>query len=100
MSSETKGAASQRVGVSVTRKPVSKTRCGVTGEFLITVYDKDGNLKAETNALNGIVDVGVDQLWGEVLTNTIVNVPTWFMGLVDGPFVQADGDTKIGRAHV
>ena len=66
------------------------------------VFDKDGNLKFETECFNGIVDEGIHNLL-EVTFDGVVNAPetAWYIGLMAASPTLDPGDTaaQIGGSN-
>lgn len=83
-----------------TMKPIN-SHFGVGGLFNVACYDKDGNLKWETEAKNGVTNDGLDSTLDVYFnaTDTIGGVSTagweWALGLIDnaGFTSLAAGDT-------
>lgn len=54
----------------------------VRGEFKVQLFDKNGNLKLETQGPNGIVDAGVNKLLDDMF-NSGTQSTDWYCGLID-----------------
>jgi hypothetical protein len=88
-----------------TMKPLNST-FGIGGHFNVTCYDKDGNLKWETTAKNGVTNVGLNNTLDVYFnaTDSVGGVGTagwgWALGLINNapaPTLAA-GDTHDTHA--
>ena len=86
-----------------TMKPTN-SRFGIGGLFNITCLDKDGNIKWETTAKNGVVNGGLDNTLDVYFnaTNSVGGVGAagwgWALGLINMGAVLAAADTHAVHA--
>jgi len=64
----------------------------------IQVFDKDGNLKHETSALNGVVDTGIEHMLDRTF-NSATDEPTWYIGLMNASPTLDPSDTILAAGH-
>ncbi len=74
-------------------KPGSSLR----GRFLVRIRDKNGRLKKELVAHNGITNVGKDDLLG-VMFNAGSQSTTWYVGIINTSPTLADTDTMASHS--
>jgi len=63
----------------------------------IQIFDKDGNLKHETSALNGVVDEGIEHMLDRTF-NSATDEPDWYIGLLAASPTLAPGDTLASNS--
>lgn len=75
-----KAKSTDMVGASVTRnvQPTEQIRAG--GKFAIQCFDKDGNLKWETESKNLVVNVGLQDMNQKYFTGVSYSA-AWYIGL-------------------
>jgi hypothetical protein len=87
-----------------TMKPI-KSHFGIGGLFNVACYDKDGNLKWETEAKNGVTNVGLDSTLDVYFnaTDTIGGVASagweWALGLIDNAGFSALAAADTHAVH-
>jgi hypothetical protein len=64
-----------------------------SGRFHVLCYDKDGNLKWEENNPNLVMNVGLQYLAGNGLTNSATKITSWYIGLTSGTGTYTATDT-------
>lgn len=69
------------------------------GKFTVQCFDKDGNLKWESEAKNLVVNVGLQYMCGTALTS-VTQITTWYLGLYGAGSTNnpAAGDTMASHA--
>lgn len=69
------------------------------GRFIVQCYDKDGNLKWETENHNLVVNQGLQYMCGTALTS-VAQITTWYIGLygAGASNTPAAGDTMASHA--
>lgn len=77
----------------------------IGGRFKVACYDKDGNLKWETDAKNGVTNVGLDSTLDVYFnaTDTVGGVSTagwgWALGLIDNAAFSALAAADTHAVH-
>lgn len=83
-------------------KSSPKKNLPVRGRYKLQLFDKNGNLKAEREGPNGIVDVGLNKILNDMFDGGSSASPsgTWYCGLIDnaGFSALAAGDTMSSHA--
>lgn len=71
----------------------------IGGHFIVECYDRDGNLRWEDTAENGVTDLGIAHILNVVFRNQ-TQVASWYIGIVDnaGWVAFAAGDTSSSHA--
>jgi hypothetical protein len=71
----------------------------IGGHFIVECYDRDGNLRWEDTAENGVTDVGITSILN-VQFRSVTQITAWYIGLVDnaGFVAFAAGDTSASHA--
>jgi len=68
------------------------------GTFYVTCYDKDGNLKWQTEAKNLVTKAGLQNMNDRFFTGSLYNA-TWYIGLVDNASFTAYSADDTMASH-
>jgi len=79
------------------RARVKDCRVNLRGKFVVECYDKDGRLKWKDEAVNAVVDEGLNHIL-DVEFHATSQVTTWYIGLITGAGTLAAGDTLASHA--
>lgn len=71
---------------------------GVGGHFIVECYDRDGNLRWEDTAENGVTDAGIASLLN-VYLRAQTQITAWYIGLVDNAGFVAFAAADTGASH-
>ena len=74
-----------------------ETTFNLKGEFNISCFDKDGNLKWKKVAKNGATDEGLNKML-DVMFHATTQISTWYIGLITGTGTLAAADTLASHA--
>lgn len=94
-----KAKSTDQVSGSVQKSPGYADGAAGGGVFTVTCYDKEGNLKWETQAKNLVTNQGLQDMNTKYFTGVVYNA-AWYIGLVDnaGFTAYAAGDTLASHA--
>lgn len=71
---------------------------GVGGHFIVECFDRDGNLRWEDTAENGVTNAALDDVLNVYLRNTTATA-TWYLGLVDNAGFTAFAAADTSASH-
>ena len=85
-------------GIKLDLSGLDLANLGVGGQFIIECFDRDGNLRWEDTAENGVTDAGIASLLN-VYLGAQTQITAWYIGLIDnnGFTSLASGDTMTSH---